>query len=114
LGLCADRYREVRMAAHRHPAVRAELVLAAVDRSAARTCGDAGLAQDRHRPPVGEHVFQSPDLPVDLPERGELCEHERVVALSEAVQVEDEAAEVSVGELSRLAQKREATPGSSA
>ena len=43
--------------------------------------------------------------PVDLTEGVELVEHERVVALPEPVQVVDEAAEVAVGELARLAQE---------
>ena len=47
-------------------------------------------------------------LGVDAGERAQLGEHQRVVALSEAVQVEDEPAEVAVGELARLAQEARA------
>ena len=53
-------------------------------------------------------VLERAQLGVDLAERVQLGEHERVVALAEAVQVEDEPAEVAVGELARLAQEARA------
>ena len=95
-------------AVHREPAVGAEAVLAAVDRRAARAGGDAGVAQDGHRLVLGEGAFERAQLDVDLAERRELGEHERVVALAEAVEVVDQTAEVAVGELARLAQEARA------
>ena len=79
-----------------------------MDRRAARAGGDAGVAQDGHRLVLGERAFERAQLGVDLAERRELGEHERVVALAEAVEVEDQAAEVAVGELARLAQEARA------
>ena len=100
--------RALGVAVHGEPAVGAEAVLAAVDRRAARAGGDAGVAQDRHRLVLGEGAFERAQLGVDVAERRELGEHQRVVALAEAVQVEDQAAEVAVGELARLAQEARA------
>jgi hypothetical protein len=97
--------REIDAAAHRQPAVGAEAVFAAVDRGAARAGGDAGLAQDGDGATLAECAFQRPQLGVDMPDRGQLGEHQRVVALAEAMQVEHEPTEVSVGELTRLAQE---------
>ena len=55
-----------------------------------------------------ERPLESPQLAVDVAERVELVEHERVVALPEAVQVEDQSSEVAVGELAGLAQEAHA------
>jgi hypothetical protein len=74
-----------------------------VDRRAARAGGDARLAQDRQAAALLEGCFQGAHLRVDLPQRRQLGEHERVVAPTEAVQVEHQAAEVAVCELTRLA-----------
>ena len=85
--------RQVDVAAHRQPAVGAEVVLAAVDRGAAGAGGDAGLAQDRHRLALCQGGLERAQLGVDVAERAQLGEHQRVVALAEAVQVEDQPAE---------------------
>jgi hypothetical protein len=74
-----------------------------MNRRAARTGGDAGVAQDRHRLALGERGFERAQLGVDVPERAELGDHQRVIALAEAVQVEDQPAEVAIGELASLA-----------
>ena len=79
-----------------------------MDRGAAWAGGDAGVAQHRHRLVLGEGAFERAQLGVDLTERAELGEHERVVALAEAVQVVDQPAEVAIGELARLAQEARA------
>ena len=97
--------RQIDVTAHRQPAVGAEAVFAAVDRGAAGARGDAGLAQDGDWPALLQGAFERAQLGVDVAERGQLGEHEGVVALPEAVQVEDQAAEVAVGELARLAQE---------
>jgi hypothetical protein len=76
-----------------------------VDRRAARTSRDAGLAQDRHRLALLERGLEHAQLAVDVAEGRELGDHQRVVALAEAMQVEDQPAQVAVGELARLAQK---------
>ncbi len=106
---CGAGYRKIGVAAHRHPAARTEAVFAAVDRGAPGTCCDTGLAQDCYRSALAERSFDRAQLGVDLIERCQLREYERVVALSEPVQVEDQAAEVAVGELARLAQEARAT-----
>jgi hypothetical protein len=74
-----------------------------VNRRAARAGGDAGVAQDRYRLALGERGFERAQLGVDVSERAELGDHQRVVTLAEAVQVEDQPAEVAVGELTSLA-----------
>jgi hypothetical protein len=61
-----------------------------VDRRAARTRGDARLAQDGQRLAFSEGGLQRAQLAVDTAERAQLGAHERVVALAEAVQVEDQ------------------------
>ena len=55
-------------------------------------------------------ALERPQLAVDVAERVELRQHERVVALAEAVQVEDEAAEVAVGQLAGPAQEAGTPP----
>ena len=85
-----------------------------MDGGAARAGGDAGLAQDGDGLALAEGGFERAQLGVDVPERGELGQHERVVALAEAVQVEDEPAEVAVGELARLAQEARAAADAAA
>jgi hypothetical protein len=97
------------MAAQRKAASGAEAIFTRVDRGAARTRGDARLAQDGDGLARGERGFDRTQLGIDLREGGELREHERVVALPEAVEVEDETPEVAVGELPRLAQEACAT-----
>jgi hypothetical protein len=87
------------MARHRQTAVRAVAVFAAVDRGAARAGGDARLAEDCHRASFSQSRLDRPQLPVDVAESAQLCEDQRVIALAEAVQVVDEAAEIAVGEL---------------
>ncbi len=93
------------MTVHRQAAVRAEAIVAAMDRSAARTGRDAGLAHDRHRLALLQGGLERAQLTIDVAEGGELGDHQRVVAPAEAMQVEDQAAEVAVGQLARLAQK---------
>jgi len=80
-----------------------------VDRRASGAGGDAGLVQDGHGPTFLQSGLKRGQLGVDLAERVQLCHHQRVVALPEAVQGEDQAAEVAVGELTRPAQKADAT-----
>lgn len=58
---------------------------------------------------VAQAVFESAQLGVDLAQRRELGEHQRVVALAEAVQIEHEPTEIAIGKLARLAQKARAT-----
>jgi hypothetical protein len=82
-----------------------------VDRRAAGTCCDAGLAQDGHRPTLSQHAFERTQLGIDMGDRCQLGEDQRVVALSEAVQVEDEAPEIAIAELARFAQKTRAPSG---
>jgi hypothetical protein len=94
--------------------VGAEAVVAAVDGGAARTCRHARLAQHGHSPTLGKGVLQGAQLGVDAPDRLELGEYERVVAAAEPVQVEDEPAEVAIGQLARLAQEAHAPAHSSA
>jgi predicted dinucleotide-utilizing enzyme len=84
------------------------VVVAAVERRAAWAGGDAGLVQDRHRLVLSQGALERPQLGVDVAERAQLGDHERVVALSEAVQIEDQPAEVAIGELTRLAQEARA------
>jgi hypothetical protein len=79
-----------------------------VDRGAARARRDPGLPQDRHRVARAEGGFERAQLRVDLPDGAELGEHQGIVALAEAVEVEDEAAEVPVCQLARLAQEARA------
>ena len=50
-------------------------------------------------------VSSARSLGVDVSERRQLRQHQRVVALAEAMQVEDEASEVAIGELACLAQE---------
>jgi len=73
-----------------------------VDRRATRARGDARLAQDRQRLALLERGFERAQLGVDLAQSAELGEHERVVSLSEAVQAEDQPAQVAICELARF------------
>ncbi len=77
--------RQVDVAAHGQSAVGAEVVLAAVERRTARAGGDAGFAQDGHGLVLSQGALQREQLGVDVPERVQLGDDERVVALSEAV-----------------------------
>jgi len=79
-----------------------------VDRRAPRAGGDAGFTQDRERVALLQGALQRAQLGVELADRAQLGEHQRVVALAEPVKVEDQASEVAVGELARLAQEARA------
>src|SRR5207302_834437 len=85
-----------------------EAVFGAVDGCAARARRHASLAQHGDGPVLAERRFEASQLAVDAFDRRELGEHEWVVALAEAVEVEDEAAEVAVGQLASLAQEARA------
>ena len=100
--------------ADRESTVRAEVIFAGVDRRAPRTSCDAGLPQDGHRPTLPQHAFQRAQLGVDVPERRQLGENQRVVALPEAVQVEHQPAKVAIAELARPAQEARTAPGAAA
>ena len=91
-------------------ALRAEARVAAVQGAAARTGGDAGLAQLDDVAALVEHALDRAQLAVDGVERGELAEHELVVAAREAMEVEGEAAEVAEAELADTAQVAQAAP----
>jgi hypothetical protein len=79
-----------------------------VDRGAARAGADAGLAENRHRGTLSQRRFERAQLAVDVAEGVQLVEDERVVSLAEAVQVEDEPAEIAIRELAGLAQEAHA------
>ena len=68
----------------------------------------AGLAQLGDRPRVVDDLLERAQLVVDGAQRGELGRDEVVVAAVEAVQVEDEAAEVAEAELADAAQVAQA------
>src|ERR1700722_747762 len=59
-------------------------------------------------------VFEAAQLRIELAQRRKLGEHQRVVALAEAVQIEYEPTEIAIGELARLAQEACATTHASA
>jgi hypothetical protein len=80
-----------------------------VNRRTARTGSDPNFAQDRHRPVVTQGVFEPAQLGVDLAQRRKLGEHQWIVALAKAVQIEYEPTEIAVGKLSRLAQEARTT-----
>lgn len=88
---------------------RTEVVVAAVDRGASRTHRDTDLAEHRDPAALAQSPFERAQLGVEPTQCRELGEHELVVALAESVQVEHEAAEVAIGQLTRLAQKARAT-----
>jgi hypothetical protein len=98
----------LRTAVRWHPASRTEAVVAAVDRCAARACGDAGLAQHADALALPERLLQCAQLPVDVIQRRQLGGNQLVVALAEAVQVEHQPAEIAISELPCLAQKTQA------
>jgi hypothetical protein len=52
--------------------------------------------------------FERAQLGIDATERGELGDHQRIVTLAEAVQVENQSAEVAIGKLASLAQEAHA------
>jgi hypothetical protein len=85
-----------------------------VDRRTAGTCGDTRLAQNGDRSALSQHVFERTQLSVDVPERCQLRQDERIVALSEPVQVEDQPAEVAIAKLPGLAQEARAPSCASA
>jgi hypothetical protein len=79
-----------------------------VDRGAAGAGGHAGFVQDRHGPALLEGALELTQLGIHLAESAQLGEDQRVVALSEAVQVEDQAAQVAVAELPCFAEEAQA------
>jgi hypothetical protein len=81
------------------------VVFAAVDRGAAGAGGYARFVQHRQRLMLLQSALELTQLRIDLGEGAQLGEHERVVALAEAVQIEDKAPEVAVGELAGLAEE---------
>jgi hypothetical protein len=85
-----------------------------VNRGTAWACRDPNFAQHRHRPVVTQAVFEPTQLGIDLAQRRKLGEHQRVVALAEAVQIEYEPPEIAIGELACLAQEACATTHASA
>jgi hypothetical protein len=90
---------------HGHSAARAEAVVAAVYRRTAWTGGYSSLTQHRDAPLFLQGALQRPQLRVDVSECGELGDNQLVVALTEAMQIEDQATEVAVGQLACLAQE---------
>jgi hypothetical protein len=90
---------QVGVTRHRQPAVGAEAVFAAVDGGAPGAGRDSCLAQHSHGLALLQRRLYRPQLVVDVAERAELREHQRVVSGSEAVQVVDQAAQVPVGQL---------------
>jgi hypothetical protein len=84
-----------------------------VDGGAARTGGDAGLAQHRHGLALLEGALHASQLSIDVTEGGQLGEYEGIVSLAEAVEVEDEAPEVTIGELPSLTQETGSATGPS-
>lgn len=85
-----------------------------MNRGTAWACRDPNFTQHRHRPVIVQAVFESAQLGVDLTQRRKLGEHQRVVALTEAMQIEYESTEIAIGELARLAQEACATTHASA
>lgn len=104
-----DGYRAIGAAAHRHPARRAEAVIAAMDRRASRTGGDARLTQHGDAAALPESALERAQFGVDAVQGRELGGDQGVVTLSEAVQIEDESAEIAVSELPCLEQKMNAS-----
>lgn len=72
------------------------------------------LAQDSDRLALLQGRLDRAQLTVDVPERRQLAEYQGVVALAESMQVEDQPAKVSIGELARLAQEARAPTGATA
>jgi hypothetical protein len=80
-----------------------------VDGGAAGAGGDARFAQNGDGHAFFQGVLQRAQLGVDVAEGVQLGQHQRVVALPEAMQVEDQPAEVPVGQLARLVQEARAS-----
>jgi hypothetical protein len=99
------RDRAVRIGVERQSAAGAEAVVAAVNRGTAWARRNPNFTQHRHRPVIVQAVFEPAQLGVDLTQRRKLGEHQRVVALAEAVQIEYEPTEITVGKLACLAQE---------
>lgn len=78
------------------------MILAAVNGGAAGAGGDSGFAQDRDGVALLQGPLKGAQLAVELLEDVQLGDHQGVVALAEAMQVEHQSAEVAVGELARL------------
>jgi hypothetical protein len=89
----------------RESAGGAKAIAAAMDRRASGACRHTRLAQHSDRHALSQRGFEDPQLGVDARERLELGRDDLVVAAAEAVQVEYQAAEVSIGELPRRAQE---------
>ena len=85
-----------------------EARLAAVQRAAPRALADAGLVQLGDGAPVVEGVLERAQLAIDLVERGELGRDQLVVLAVEAVQVEEQAADVAEPELAHAAEVAQA------
>src|SRR6185436_15390990 len=95
-------------AAEGEAARRAEARVAAVQRAAARTRRDAGLAQLRDVALLAERLLERAQFGVDRREGGDLAADELDVLAAELVLVEDEAAEVAVPELAHAPQEAQA------
>jgi hypothetical protein len=80
----------------------------------ARARRDPDFTQHRHRSVVTQAAFESAQLGVDLAQCRKLGEHQWIVALAKAVQIEYEPTEIAVGKLARLAQEAGATTHASA
>jgi hypothetical protein len=76
--------------------MRAEVVIARVDRRAAQACEYAGFTQDGHGLAIVERVLDRTQLSIEFPESRQLGAQELVPAPAEAVQVEHQTAEVAV------------------
>jgi hypothetical protein len=76
-----------------------------MNRGAAWARRNPNFAQHCHWPVVAQTVFEPAQLSVDLAQRRKLGEHQWVVALAKAVQIEYESTEIAVGKLARLAQE---------
>jgi hypothetical protein len=85
-----------------------------MDCRAAWAGGDAGVSQYRHRLMLGEGSFECTQLSVDVSKGAELGDNQRIIALAEAVQIENESTEIAVGKLASLAQKASAAAHTSA
>jgi hypothetical protein len=85
-----------------------------VDGGTSRARDHTRLAQRGDASALLESPFQRAQLAVDRRERPELGQYERVVALREAVQLEDQTAQIPVGELARPAQEAQTAPHTTA
>jgi hypothetical protein len=84
-----------------------------VDRCAPGTGHDPGLAQHGHGLAVLQRRLQRSQLPVYLAQATKLCCQQLLAAATKAVQIEQQPAEITVGELARGAQVTQAPAHSS-